>query len=173
MDRSNSYRNDHDSQSIRSFRSSTSGSVSEAGRTEAMSLARPRTDQEIEDRFVDFMVSGYNTSQIFFFAVTLGTTREPKWLPCCIGIDMSKHLNSIAYIAFRTTWECMCLSREKQWSDWRSITSGSWFISMSPRNRQRYVCFSCQPDPSQSHLIPLSDLFCAYTTEELKFFWPH
>ncbi|KAG0049422.1 hypothetical protein BGZ83_005772 [Gryganskiella cystojenkinii] len=42
-----------DAQSVRSFRTSTSGS--EAGRTEAMSLARPRTDQEIEDRFVDFM----------------------------------------------------------------------------------------------------------------------
>ncbi|KAF9921658.1 hypothetical protein FBU30_008285 [Linnemannia zychae] len=55
MDRSNSYKNDHDVQSIRSFRSSTSGSVSEASRTEAMSLARPQTDQEIEDRFVDFM----------------------------------------------------------------------------------------------------------------------
>ncbi|KAH7045424.1 hypothetical protein BKA57DRAFT_79829 [Linnemannia elongata] len=55
MDRTNSYKNDNDTQSIRSFRSSTSGSVSEAGRTEAMSLARPRTDQEIEDRFVDFM----------------------------------------------------------------------------------------------------------------------
>lgn len=30
--------------------------MSDAGRTEAISLARPRTDQEIEDRFVDFMV---------------------------------------------------------------------------------------------------------------------
>ncbi|KAF9147778.1 hypothetical protein BG015_010519, partial [Linnemannia schmuckeri] len=55
MDRSNSYKDDYDTQSIRSFWSSTSGSISEAGRTEAMSLARPRTDQEIEDRFVDFM----------------------------------------------------------------------------------------------------------------------
>ncbi|KAF9363124.1 hypothetical protein BGX34_004815 [Mortierella sp. NVP85] len=45
----------HDAQSIRSHRSSTSGTVSDAGRTEAMSLARPRTDQEIEDRFVEFM----------------------------------------------------------------------------------------------------------------------
>ncbi|KAF9936663.1 hypothetical protein BGZ67_002157 [Mortierella alpina] len=44
-----------DTQSVRSFRTSTSGTPSEAGRTEAMSLARPRTDQEIEDRFVDFM----------------------------------------------------------------------------------------------------------------------
>lgn len=42
--------------SVRSFRTSTSGTASEAGRTEAMSLARPRNDQEIEDRFVDFMV---------------------------------------------------------------------------------------------------------------------
>ncbi|KAG0317729.1 hypothetical protein BG000_004435, partial [Podila horticola] len=41
--------------SVRSFRTSTSGTASEAGRTEAMSLARPRNDQEIEDRFVDFM----------------------------------------------------------------------------------------------------------------------
>ncbi|KAF9956390.1 hypothetical protein BGZ72_002808 [Mortierella alpina] len=44
-----------DTQSVRSYRTSTSGTASEAGRTEAMSLARPRTDQEIEDRFVDFM----------------------------------------------------------------------------------------------------------------------
>ncbi|CAO3564056.1 unnamed protein product [Mortierella alpina] len=44
-----------DTQSVQSFRTSTSGTASEAGRTEAMSLARPRTDQEIEDRFVDFM----------------------------------------------------------------------------------------------------------------------
>ncbi|KAG0099486.1 hypothetical protein BGZ93_007361 [Podila epicladia] len=48
-------RNNDDAISIRSYRSSTSGTVSEAGRTEAMSLARPRTDQEIEDRFLDFM----------------------------------------------------------------------------------------------------------------------
>ncbi|KAF9017972.1 hypothetical protein BGZ52_004645, partial [Haplosporangium bisporale] len=47
--------NNDDTVSIRSYRSSTSGTVSEAGKTEAMSLARPRTDQEIEDRFVDFM----------------------------------------------------------------------------------------------------------------------
>ncbi|KAF8940983.1 hypothetical protein BGZ58_003405 [Dissophora ornata] len=59
MDRSTSHNGshhnhpNHDAQSMRSYRSSTS--VSEAGRTEAMSLARPRTDQEIEDRFVDFM----------------------------------------------------------------------------------------------------------------------
>ncbi|KAG0347011.1 hypothetical protein BG004_000301 [Podila humilis] len=54
MDRPQSPTN-NDAVSIRSYRSSTSGTVSEAGRTEAMSLARPRTDQEIEDRFVDFM----------------------------------------------------------------------------------------------------------------------
>ncbi|KAF8928493.1 hypothetical protein BGZ52_003270, partial [Haplosporangium bisporale] len=47
--------NNFDTMSIRSFRTSTSGTASEAGRTEAMSLARPRNDQEIEDRFVDFM----------------------------------------------------------------------------------------------------------------------
>ncbi|KAG0256761.1 hypothetical protein DFQ27_005516 [Actinomortierella ambigua] len=45
--------NNFDTQSVRSYRTSTSGS--EAGRIEAMSLARPRTDQEIEDRFLDFM----------------------------------------------------------------------------------------------------------------------
>ncbi|KAF9356289.1 hypothetical protein BGX26_005472 [Mortierella sp. AD094] len=60
MDRSHSHTGhhnhpNHDAQSIRSYRSSTSGTVSEAGRADAMSLARPRTDQEIEDRFVDFM----------------------------------------------------------------------------------------------------------------------
>jgi hypothetical protein len=49
--------NNYDAQSVRSYRTSTSGTASEAGRTEAMSLARPRTDQEIEDRFVDFMAS--------------------------------------------------------------------------------------------------------------------
>ncbi|KAG0250651.1 hypothetical protein BG011_008195 [Mortierella polycephala] len=59
MDRSVSHHNQHhhhashDAHSIQSHKSSPSGS--EAGRTEAMSLARPRTDQEIEDRFVDFM----------------------------------------------------------------------------------------------------------------------
>ncbi|KAG0363394.1 hypothetical protein BG005_000647 [Podila minutissima] len=47
--------NNFDTMSVRSFRTSTSGTASEAGRTEAMSLARPRNDQEIEDRFVDFM----------------------------------------------------------------------------------------------------------------------
>ncbi|KAG0235138.1 hypothetical protein BGW42_005788 [Actinomortierella wolfii] len=47
------HNNNFDTQSVRSYRTSTSGS--EAGRTEAMSLARPRTDQEIEDRFLDFM----------------------------------------------------------------------------------------------------------------------
>jgi len=61
MDRSNTHgrhlsHHDNDAQSVRSHRTSASGTVSEAGRTEAMSLARPRTDQEIEDRFVDFMV---------------------------------------------------------------------------------------------------------------------
>ncbi|GJJ73060.1 hypothetical protein EMPS_05418 [Entomortierella parvispora] len=60
MDRSNTHGrhpslHDNDAQSVRSHRTSASGTVSEAGRTEAMSLARPRTDQEIEDRFVDFM----------------------------------------------------------------------------------------------------------------------
>ncbi|KAG0052875.1 hypothetical protein BGZ83_002023 [Gryganskiella cystojenkinii] len=63
MDRSNSHsrhqslhdNNNNDTQSVRSYKTSTSGTVSESGRTEAMSLARPRTDQEIEDRFVDFM----------------------------------------------------------------------------------------------------------------------
>lgn len=72
MDRTNSYKNDYDTQSIRSFRSSTSGSVSEAGRTEAMSLARPRTDQEIEDRFVDFMVSASPSRTSFSCIIETG-----------------------------------------------------------------------------------------------------
>ncbi|KAF9357922.1 hypothetical protein BGX26_002860 [Mortierella sp. AD094] len=55
QDRPTSPSNNYDAQSIRSYRTSTSGTMSEAGRTEIMSLARPRTDQEIEDRFVDFM----------------------------------------------------------------------------------------------------------------------
>ncbi|KAG0009907.1 hypothetical protein BGZ80_001945, partial [Entomortierella chlamydospora] len=60
MDRSHSHTGHRsssscDSQSILSYRSSTSGTASEAGRMDAMSLTRPRTDQEIEDRFVDFM----------------------------------------------------------------------------------------------------------------------
>ncbi|KAG0323772.1 hypothetical protein BG004_003617, partial [Podila humilis] len=54
-DRPTSPSNNFDTMSIRSFKTSTSGTASEAGRTEAMSLARPRNDQEIEDRFVDFM----------------------------------------------------------------------------------------------------------------------
>ncbi|KAF9115471.1 hypothetical protein BGX27_007724 [Mortierella sp. AM989] len=53
LDRSTSP-NNYDTQSVRSYRTSTSGTASEAGRTEIISLARP-TDQEIEDRFIDFM----------------------------------------------------------------------------------------------------------------------
>ncbi|KAI1302148.1 hypothetical protein EDD11_005716 [Mortierella claussenii] len=53
MNRSNSRNSNHDTQSIRSHRSSNS--VSEVGKADVMPLARPRTDQEIEDRFVDFM----------------------------------------------------------------------------------------------------------------------
>ncbi|KAG0377050.1 hypothetical protein BGX24_006792 [Mortierella sp. AD032] len=45
--------NNFDTQSIRSYRTSTSGTTSEAGRAEALSMNRPRSDQEIEDRFVD------------------------------------------------------------------------------------------------------------------------
>ncbi|KAF9925656.1 hypothetical protein FBU30_004607 [Linnemannia zychae] len=52
-----------DTQSVRSYRTSTSGTTSEAGRAEALSMARPRSDQEIEDRFVDVIarkrVEGY------------------------------------------------------------------------------------------------------------------
>ncbi|KAF9582632.1 hypothetical protein BGW38_010954, partial [Lunasporangiospora selenospora] len=56
LDRPMSPINSHDTQSVRSYRTSTSGTPSEAGRAEAAaSLARPKTDQEIEDRFVDFM----------------------------------------------------------------------------------------------------------------------
>ncbi|KAF9416289.1 hypothetical protein BGZ94_010254 [Podila epigama] len=54
-DRPTSPSNNFDTMSIRSFRTSTSDTASEAGRSKAMSLARPRNDQEIEDRFVDFM----------------------------------------------------------------------------------------------------------------------
>ncbi|KAF9122342.1 hypothetical protein BGW39_009803 [Mortierella sp. 14UC] len=78
MDRSHSYKNDYDTQSIRSFRSSTSGSVSEPGRTEAMSLARPRTDQEIEDRFVDFM-NNMGMHEPEQRKATIGLTVDNKW----------------------------------------------------------------------------------------------
>ncbi|KAG0279795.1 hypothetical protein BGZ95_000200 [Linnemannia exigua] len=78
MDRSNSYKNDYDTQSIRSFRSSTSGSVSEAGRTEAMSLARPRTDQEVEDRFVDFM-NNMGMHEPEQRKAMIGLTVDNKW----------------------------------------------------------------------------------------------
>ncbi|KAF9102025.1 hypothetical protein BGX29_005014 [Mortierella sp. GBA35] len=78
MDRSNSYKNDYDTQSIRSLRSSTSGSVSEAGRTEAMSLARPRTDQEIEDRFVDFM-NNMGMHEPEQRKAMIGLTVDNKW----------------------------------------------------------------------------------------------
>ncbi|KAF9082646.1 hypothetical protein BGX23_012256, partial [Mortierella sp. AD031] len=52
-DRPTSPNNNFDTQSIRSYRTSTSGTASEAGRAEAFSRTRPPTDQEIEDRFVD------------------------------------------------------------------------------------------------------------------------
>lgn len=89
-------RNNDDAISIRSYRSSTSGTVSEAGRTEAMSLARPRTDQEIEDRFLDFMVSPKDTRLI---------------------LDNSRVTKQFVFIherSARTIWACMSLNRGRE-----------------------------------------------------------
>ncbi|KAH7056568.1 hypothetical protein BKA57DRAFT_522682, partial [Linnemannia elongata] len=63
--------NNFDTQSIRSYRTSTSGTASEAGRAEALSMTRPRSDQEIEDRFVDVIVGAYDFSTILSCYVRL------------------------------------------------------------------------------------------------------
>ncbi|KAF9394110.1 hypothetical protein BGX21_010485 [Mortierella sp. AD011] len=83
MDRSYSHtghhsNSNHDPQSTLSYRLSTSGTVSEAGRTEAMSLTRPRTDQEIEDRFVDFM-NNMGMHEPEQRKAMIGLTVDNKW----------------------------------------------------------------------------------------------
>ena len=68
MDRSHSHssHHSHDGQAIRSSKSYNSGNINESGRVDAMSLARPKSDKEIEDRFVEFMVGCLDISSYYF-----------------------------------------------------------------------------------------------------------
>lgn len=63
--------NNFDTQSVRSYRTSTSGTASEAGRAEVLSMTRPPSDQEIEDRFVDVIVGTYDLSTVVNYGVAL------------------------------------------------------------------------------------------------------
>ncbi|KAF9135578.1 hypothetical protein BGW39_001904 [Mortierella sp. 14UC] len=74
--------NNFDTQSVRSYRTSTSGTASEAGRAEALAMTRPRSDQEIEDRFVDVINNmGYHEPEKR--AAMSKLSLENKWKLIC------------------------------------------------------------------------------------------
>lgn len=132
--------NNDDTVSIRSYRSSTSGTVSEAGKTDAMSLARPRTDQEVEDRFFDFMVSPVS-SHLIFVPLFITTLHYLIIISSFMYVLLEQHGHARTRTEEGDDWT---FSRQQMEVDLSTRISGADQGKTMDRQKKREVGLCCQ-----------------------------